>query len=99
MASLDLGLLDPEVIAKYISRRREDMDQCRQALVVKDFEAIGRIGHKLKGNGVTFGFPELSHWGEQLENAVASNNVSDLQKYVGLFEAWISNLKSEEPSA
>lgn len=55
------------LVPGFLANRQRDVDTIRKALVTCDFEEIADIGHKLRGNGATFGFPELSELGERLE--------------------------------
>lgn len=86
---MDGEMLTADVLAKYYSRRLEDLETCRQSLASRDFETIERIGHKLKGNGVTFGFPELSKLGEELETSAQQSDWGHIQNQLKAFEGWI----------
>ena len=81
--------LSDEVLAKYKSRRKNDLEICRQALQTRDYAPIGQVGHNMKGNGVTFGFPELSKLGEELEFCVEHNDVVGIQKAVESLAEWV----------
>jgi CheY-like chemotaxis protein len=61
----EVRMLVPGFLA---ARRREHlwMESC---LAEGDFEQIGRLGHRLKGSGGSFGFPELTSVGARLEAA------------------------------
>lgn len=71
-----------EAISKYIDRRRGDILNCRQALEIGDLSVIQAVGHQLKGNGITFGFPEISHIGEALETAAKNHNTNDVKQWL-----------------
>ncbi|MDO9183421.1 MAG: Hpt domain-containing protein [Bacteriovorax sp.] len=60
---------------KYLSRRIDEIIEIKQSLVLKDFNSAVFIGHKLKGNGVTFGFPIISQIGIELEEAGKTKNL------------------------
>lgn len=61
----EVRMLVPGFLA---ARRREHlwMESC---LVEGDFDQIARLGHRLKGSGGSFGFPELTSVGARLETA------------------------------
>ena len=86
---MDLDFIDQEARQKYIERRKADLDRCRQSLNTKDFEAISTIGHNLKGNGISFGFPELSTLGEKLENSAKASDFGRTQQLVDSLETWL----------
>jgi HPt (histidine-containing phosphotransfer) domain-containing protein len=58
-----------ELRATYVKSLANKAEHLAQALSSRDFETIKRLGHQLKGSGATYGFPELSVLGSQLEAA------------------------------
>lgn len=92
-------MLTHEILAKYHSRRKEDLDQCRKSLALNDFTMIERIGHRLKGNGVTFGYPELSKLGEDMESSARASDLAIMQASVDSLENWILQHDSLFPEA
>ena len=59
---------------KYLRRRLSEVEELRLSLKNDDFEIAINIGHKLKGNGETFGYPLISAIGISLENAAFSKD-------------------------
>ena len=74
---------------KYIVRRHEELDVAKQALSKGDLSPIQSMGHKLKGNGATFGFPELGELGAELEEAAAERRVEQITNLMSRFEKWL----------
>ena len=54
-----------------------------------DYDVVVNIGHKLKGNGKTFGFSDISEVGDLIEQAGISKNKSSLEEYINAFEIGI----------
>ena len=84
-------MLTPEILNKYHSRRKDELPVYRKALDTQDFSAIEQIGHKLKGNGITFGFPELSELGTKMETQAQEKNLAQLEDLLRLFEKWVTS--------
>lgn len=63
-----------EAIAKYLERRVTDIENCRTALQSGNLTVLETVGHQLKGNGSTFGFPEISTVGQSLEQAAKEHD-------------------------
>lgn len=64
--------VSPEVrslLPSFFSARQADYLKMVSALVTHEFGEIDRLGHRLKGSGGSFGFPELSTIGGLLEVA------------------------------
>lgn len=63
-----------EAIQKYLERRFIDIENCRISLQRGDLSVCETVGHQLKGNGSTFGFPEISSVGQSLEQAAKAHD-------------------------
>ena len=63
---------------KYLSRRKTEIQQLRDSVSAGDFELAGEIGHRLKGNGGTFGYPQISAIGVSLEDASKAKDKNKL---------------------
>jgi HPt (histidine-containing phosphotransfer) domain-containing protein len=74
---------------KYLVRRHEELGMAKQALSAGDLSPIQSMGHKLKGNGATFGFPELGELGAELESAAAEHRVERISSLMAKFEQWL----------
>ncbi|HEX3345136.1 MAG TPA: response regulator, partial [Polyangiaceae bacterium] len=57
------------LLPKFFSNRERDVTTLRAALAGEDFETVARLGHNMRGNGVSYGFPEVSAIGKRLERA------------------------------
>ncbi|MEZ0391990.1 MAG: Hpt domain-containing protein [Pseudobdellovibrionaceae bacterium] len=87
---MDLDFIDHEAKERYTSRRQMDLLRCRECMKRNDLSEIETIGHNLKGNGISFGFPELSRLGEEMENSAKNSDHSQVQKLIDRFEEWLS---------
>jgi HPt (histidine-containing phosphotransfer) domain-containing protein len=74
------------LLPRYLVNRERDVATLRGALERQDFEPIARIGHNLRGNGVSFGIPEFSSIGERLEAAALARSGSDLEEPIALLQ-------------
>ena len=75
------------LLPRYLLRREQDVVALRDALQREDYEPIARIGHNLRGNGVSFGIPEFSAMGERIEAAAQARSRSDLEEPIAHLEA------------
>lgn len=58
-----------EMQESYLSRRMIELDELTSYLAKKAWKAIETVGHQIKGNAESYGFPKLSVIGKDLENA------------------------------
>lgn len=84
--------LPPELRQNYIERRKKDLEALKQAILDKDFMVAQRVGHQLKGNGVTYGFPLLSEIGQEMEAFAKQGNLSGVQESIHRLEEWLRSI-------
>ena len=84
---VDPDLID--LIPDFLTRKHTDLQALRGALESGDLATIASIGHKIKGEGGSFGFDTLSEIGAALEQSgrqgdcdAAKQLVSDLSEYL-----------------
>ncbi len=90
--SIDLTFQDPvdaQARLRYTTRRLADLARCRESLERRDFETIENIGHNLKGNGISFGFPELSQLGASMEISARESDDDQVALLVDRFAEWV----------
>ncbi|MEM7048825.1 MAG: PAS domain S-box protein [Acidobacteriota bacterium] len=82
---------DPEIRAmlpEFLARCQHDYEQLQQAVKARDLAPIRAIGHALKGSGGSFGIPEISAIGADLEQAARRHRwpviASALRRFEGL---------------
>ena len=87
--SSNLHLPTDDLKQQYIQRRGAELGVYLQALKSQDFETLALIGHRMRGNGVSFGFPELSVLGEKMEMAAQAKEVPKLRTLSIEFMNWV----------
>ncbi len=64
----------PALQATFLSHRGVEIVAARAALRRGDFDHLVTVGHKLQGNGTSYGFPGLSRLGKRLEDAAIAGD-------------------------
>lgn len=80
-----------DIIYRYLNRRVEDIQDLKISFAQSDYEKMIEVGHKLKGNGRTFGYPEITQLGEEIEQAADSKDKIKLIKCIDSFEICVKN--------
>lgn len=83
-----------ENIPGYLSRRDQDLVSLKNFIITNDFDGVKNIGHKLRGNGSSFGFDRLSDLGDSLMKAAESKNIEELKSVVASLESEVGDIKS-----
>ncbi len=79
-----------DLLFRYMERRKKDLEMCLINLLDLNFTEIEKVGHQLKGNGLTFGHADLSSIGSHLEIAAAAQNVNELERAIKDFSHWVN---------
>lgn len=66
-----------ELKRKYLDRRMEDLQKLKSTVNEGDYSLAMRVGHQVKGNAVTFDFPQMAQYGVAIETA-AKNEDKDV---------------------
>ena len=82
--------------ARFIGHREDDLATIEQSVERGDFETIARLGHNLRGNGPSYGFPELVAVGEGLEGAARSRDVEQVRKAATELASWVAGARDRE---
>ena len=82
-----------DVIPGYLGRRDQDIQQLKIAIEACDFTTVGKIAHKLKGNGASYGFDHLTEIGQRLMNASETKNKLAVIQLIQEFEEEVENIK------
>jgi HPt (histidine-containing phosphotransfer) domain-containing protein len=76
MGNLDNKAFE-ELKKQYISSFPEKVELLLHALESKDYQTIENFGHRLRGSGMSYGYPELSKIGTEIE--LAGNLAQSIQ--------------------
>jgi HPt (histidine-containing phosphotransfer) domain-containing protein len=79
-----------DMMARYLERRKRDLEACLESFRNRNFNDLEKVGHQLKGNGLTFGHPELSFIGKKLENAAAVGDAFLIEAALTEFSHWVN---------
>lgn len=82
-----------DIIPGYLERRSLDIQALKIFALNDDFNSIAKLGHKLKGNGSSFGFDRISELGSLLMRSCEIKNVEEIKKLISDFEAELFNIK------
>ncbi len=63
------------LLPKFFANRRKDVVTIQNALDRNDFDVVVTLAHNMRGTGTSFGFPELSAVGDELEAAARAKSL------------------------
>jgi len=63
-----------------------------ELLAASDFAGLATLSHNLKGSGASYGFPELTQFGDKLERLAKQKDVEALRTHLTeLRTIWITS--------
>jgi HPt (histidine-containing phosphotransfer) domain-containing protein len=69
-----------DLIPGFLEHKRNDARIIAAAIDRADYDELGRIGHKMKGEGGSYGLDTITDIGAALERAAAGRNLAALQR-------------------
>jgi HPt (histidine-containing phosphotransfer) domain-containing protein len=75
--------IDPDledIVPTFLANRRKDLHTIRTAIAEKDFEVIGILGHRMKGDGGGYGFSAISEIGGAMEMAAGRRDQPAIER-------------------
>jgi HPt (histidine-containing phosphotransfer) domain-containing protein len=95
VARIDRDLSD--LIPGFLARKRSDTRTILSAVRSKDinFETLCGIGHKLKGEGGSYGLDPISVYGAEIELAARSRDTEAIRRYASELAAYLDSLQVE----
>ena len=81
--------LPRQLVVDYLARCRESAQALRIAVQRADYGQAGILGHRLKGTGCSYGFPELTQAGAAIEKAAKQQDAAELQAAVARLENYL----------
>lgn len=89
----DMFFVTPEIRARYLQRREADVAAIQEALNNGNFQLTAKLGHDWKGNGETYGFPQFSEWGKNMEIAAKNQQLDAIREIISEVTKFLSEQK------
>lgn len=83
------------LLPKFVGHRERDVGTLREAIARLDFDVISTLAHNMRGNGVSYGFPEISEIGRRLGKAASTEDVPSVVEEVTRLEACLQRIRKE----
>ena len=84
-----------DVVPRYLAKRKAEIPLYFAALEKGDMEAIGGMGHRMKGTGTGYGFPVLTELGGALEKAAQLADAGEIRRKTLECESYLNAVELE----
>jgi HPt (histidine-containing phosphotransfer) domain-containing protein len=82
-----------DLIPVFIKNRSKELESLRVALAAADFEQLRQIGHRMKGVGTSYGFPQVSDMGKGIEDGARSGDRASLDACVRRYADFLAKVQ------
>ena len=82
-----------DLIPVFLKNRAKEVDSLRIALAAADFEQLRQIGHRMKGVGTSYGFPQVSGFGKSVEDGARSGDRNSLDACVRQYADFLEKVQ------
>lgn len=82
------------LVTRFLQNRTNELPQMAEAYENRDYFLLERIGHNLKGAGTSFGFPEITVVGANLEDASRHRDPDRLGTLLAEYRSLLATLRA-----
>jgi len=84
-----------DIIPAYLRNRREELALLPGLITAGDFDALRRIGHKMRGSGGGYGLDLLTELGERMENSAKAADKAALTAQAAELKEFLDSVEIE----
>ena len=77
----------------FLAERQDDVLGLTEALARNDLGGIQRVGQRLNGTGLSYGFNGISEIGSALEQAARTGDVAELRRRIALLSEYLQRVR------
>jgi HPt (histidine-containing phosphotransfer) domain-containing protein len=91
IAEVDEDLSD--LIPGFLTHKREDLQTINGALRKNQFEVVGHLAHRMKGEGAGYGFDPISELGKKLEDAARGRDAAACARWTAELANYLEHVE------
>jgi CheY-like chemotaxis protein len=88
-----------DLIPMYLENRRDDIARMTTASERGDWATIESLAHKIKGSGASYGFPQMSDIGRELEAAARGAKAAEVRDGIRRLKDYLAEVEAERAAA
>jgi HPt (histidine-containing phosphotransfer) domain-containing protein len=82
-----------ELIPEFLANRARDVELLREASAKADYRTVGKVAHKMKGSGGSYGFGEIYQFGIEIGKTALDQNTNRLAELVDSLADYLSKVE------
>jgi hypothetical protein len=81
------------LIPGFLANKRNDANKILAAAEIADFAALSTIGHKIKGEGGSYGLDAISDIGAEIEHAAKEKDVVAIRRHAQKLALYVDSVE------
>ena len=82
-----------KLVPDYVAARRLELPVLRALLTERRFDEIGRMAHRMKGTGATYGLPKVTRLGSEIESAALAADDRQIRSLLDQLETALASFQ------
>jgi len=82
-----------DLIPAFVENRRKELESLRSALAAGRYDQVRRLGHRMKGVGMSYGFDRVSILGGLIEDGAAATNRDVLEARIAEYADYLARVR------
>ncbi len=82
-----------DILPSFLENRKKDIILLNEAISIKDYSSIEKIGHRVAGSSGGYGFDELGKIAKQIELECKSGHFENVEPLIKSFELYMTDIE------
>lgn len=82
-----------DLIPGFLEHKRDDLAAIVEAIESADYEALAKFGHKIKGEGGSYGLARISEIGAAIDVAAKARDLNEVRELARQFADFLDNVE------
>lgn len=91
--TIELPKFYEELTPLYLDKRKDELKLLHSCFVEGNVDHIQKVAHKIAGSGGSYGLPEISRLGKEIELAAEKNNPQELKELLENFSDYLESIE------
>lgn len=90
---IELPSFYEDLTPTYLKKRKEELASLKTCSVEDDLDRIEKVAHKIAGSGGSYGLPEISKMGKEIELAASSGEAMKVKELLEQFSTYLDDVE------
>ncbi|TNF05666.1 MAG: Hpt domain-containing protein [Deltaproteobacteria bacterium] len=91
--TIELPKFYEDLTPPYLNKRKDELKLLHTCFVEGNVDHIQKVAHKIAGSGGSYGLPEISRLGKEIELAAEKNNPQELKELLDTFTDYLESIE------